>query len=214
MKRSLLPALLILTSVILFTSCTKDDPTGFPPYTVPATYDFENVEYAEATTRINMWSGFTAYLSKATTRQLSQDTVTYLWNNTNSAFTAEILVNLQNTHAALNSSSLNLSGISADPTLFKALADSMVIVSASNTAAGSEGVPGKIGTRLFNYTGLEFNQAVAKGLMGALQMTAIISHLNKLGTDDNNTVVTGTGTAMQHDWDMAFGYTSLPIDLR
>src|SRR6187399_1418968 len=143
MKRNLLPALLILTSVILFSSCTKDDPTTVPPYTVPATYDYVNVEYAEATAKINMWSGFTAYLSKATTRQLSQDTVTYLWNNTNSAFTPEILVNLQNTHTDLNSSSLNLSANSADPTLFKALADSMVVVSAANTTAGSEGVAGK-----------------------------------------------------------------------
>jgi hypothetical protein len=200
-----------LTSVAILSSCTKDNNTPvIPEYTIPDTYDFTNVEYSEATARINMWSGFTAYLGKATGRKLTQDTVNYLWSNTNSAFTSEIVVNLPNSKDALNSSSFNLSGKSIDPAVFKAYSDSMVIVSASNAATGSEGIPGKIGSRLFNYTGLEFNQLVAKGLMGSLQMATIISYLDKAASDDNNTVNPGTGTAMQHDWDMAFGYISLP----
>src|SRR6188474_377802 len=109
MKKYFLPATIILGSIVVFSSCKKEDSTTVQPYTVPATYDFQNVDYGEATTRVNMWSGFTAYLGKATTRQLSQDTVNYLWNNTNSAFTPEILVNLPNTNATLNSSSFNLS---------------------------------------------------------------------------------------------------------
>lgn len=211
MKKSILGATAILLSTQLIISCSKDDdgPT-IPPYTVPTTYDFSNVEYSEATARVNMWSGFQFYLGRGATRQLSQDTVNYLWNNTNSAFTSEFLANLPNNSTTLNSAGFNLSGKSLDPTVFKAYSDSMVIVSVSNTAAASEGVPGKIGNRLFNYTGLEFNQLVAKGLMGAFQMATIISYLDKVASDDNNTVVAGTGTAMQHDWDLAFGYTSLP----
>lgn len=94
--------------------------------------------------------------------------------------------------------------------MFKSYIDSMVVVSASTGEAGSEGVPGKIGPRLFNYTGLEFNQIVAKGLMGAFQLSTILSYLDKVSSDDNSTVNPGTGTAMEHDWDMAFGYTSIP----
>jgi hypothetical protein len=211
MKKYVLPVITLLTSVVIFSSCEKDDPAPtIPEYTIPDTYDFTNVEYSEATARVNMWSGYTAYLGKATTRKLNQDTVNYLWNNTNSAFTSEIVVNLPNNNTALNSSSFNLAGKSVDPAVFKAYGDSMVIVSASNGATGSNGVPGKIGSRLFNYSGLEFNQLVAKGLMGSLQMSTIISYLDKVASDDNNTVNTGTGTAMQHDWDMAFGYTSIP----
>ncbi|MBC7555191.1 MAG: DUF4856 domain-containing protein, partial [Taibaiella sp.] len=80
------------------------------------------------------------------------------------------------------------------------------------TATASTGVPGKIGTRLVNYSGLEFNQVVAKGLMGALQLARVVNHLDKAASDDNTTVTTGSGTAMQHDWDIAFGYAGLPTD--
>lgn len=209
MTKYFLSAVTILATGALFSSCKKTENT-IPSYTVPATYDFDNVSYDEATVRLNMWSGLTSYLGKATTRQLSQDTANYLWNNTNTAFTAEILVNLPNNKDILNSSLLNLSGKTADPAVFKGLIDSMVQVSKSNGAAASEGVAGKIGSRLVNYTGLEFNQLVAKGLMGSFQMAAIIDQLNKVATADNNTVNPGTGTAMQHAWDLAFGYTSLP----
>src|SRR5688572_6273488 len=98
MKPNLLPIVSVFALVSIFSSCTKDDSAPIiPQYTVPATYDFTNVEYSEATERVNMWSGLTAYLGKGATRQLSQDTADYLWNNTNTAFTSEIVVNLQNT---------------------------------------------------------------------------------------------------------------------
>jgi hypothetical protein len=207
----LLPAASLLTLVTLFSSCDKDDAApAIPNYTVPATYDFTNVEYQEATTRVNMWSGLSSYLGKSTSRQLSQDTANNLWNNTNSPFTSETVVNLQNTSDQLNSASVNIAEKTSDPLLFKSFIDSMVIVSASNAEAASEGVPGKIGNRLVNYSGLEFNQIVAKGLMGAFQLSSILSHLDKVASDDNSTVNPGTGTAMEHDWDMAFGYTSMP----
>jgi Domain of unknown function (DUF4856) len=209
MKKYFLPVSIIIASAAIFSSCKKTESTILP-YTVPTAYDFDNVAYSEATTRVNMWSGLTSYLGKATSRHLSQDTATYLWNNTNSAFTTELLVNLPNNSDALNNSLLSLSGKSLEPTVFKAYIDSMVKVSESNGAAASEGVPGKIGSRLFNYSGLEFNQLVAKGLMGSFQMAAIIDYLNSAASADNNTVTPGTGTAMQHAWDMAFGYTSLP----
>src|SRR4051812_21565062 len=104
MRKYFLQTTFILGSMVLFSACRKEDTIAVQPYTVPATYDFQNVDYNEATARINMWSGFTSYLSKATTRQLSQDTINYLWSNTNSAFTPEIVVNLPNTNATLNSS--------------------------------------------------------------------------------------------------------------
>lgn len=203
-----IPTLLVILSAFIF-SCKKTE-TVYQPYTVPANYTFDNVDYSEATARINMYQGLSAYLGKGTTRQLSNDTATYLWNNTNAAFSAEILVNLQNTKDQLNSSAFNVSGKSTDAADFKKLIDSAVKVSLSNTIIGSEGVAGKVGTRLVNYTGVEFNQLVVKGLMGALQMTNVIDQLTKVASVDNNTVVAGSGTAMEHAWDMAFGYTSLP----
>lgn len=199
-----------LTSV---TSC-KDDNNDIviPPYDVPATYSFTNVEYKESGARISMWAGYTGILGKGNNRQLSQDTINNLWTNTNSSFTAETTTNIPYTFDVLNTLTFNLAAKTADAAIFKAYADSMVKISQYNATPASKGVAGKIGTRIFNYKGLEFNQVIAKGMMGALSLSNIISILDKISTDDNTTVVAGQGTAMQHNWDLAFGYVGIPKD--
>ncbi|WP_336516935.1 DUF4856 domain-containing protein [Pollutibacter soli] len=200
---------------VLAVSCSeKDNSTpNKPVYTVPETYTFTNVDYKEAASRISMWVGYTGILGKSNVRQLSQDTINNLWNNTNSSFTAETASNIPYTFDQLNSlTTYNLASKTADAAAFKSLADSMVVVSQFYNTPASQGVAGKIGTRIFNYKGLEFNQAVAKGLMGGLTMNNIISILNQVPLDDNNTVVTGLGTAMEHHWDLAFGYVGIPAD--
>jgi hypothetical protein len=210
MKRRLLSFTSIIMCAIAITSCKKDNDT--PGYTVPTTYTFDNVEYAEASGRVSMWLGFTAWLGRSTGRELSQDSANYLWNNTNNAFTAENASNLPFSVSAINALGFNLSSKTADAVNFKQWIDSMVKVSKSYQASASNGVAGKVGSRLVNYTGVEFNQLVAKGMMGALQLSQVITYLDKTKTDDNNTVVTGKGTAMQHDWDLAFGYVGIPVD--
>lgn len=199
-------------SLLLTASCNKDDSIVIPPYTVPTSYNFTNVAFVEATVAVNMWSGLNSYLGRGTSRQLSQDTVNYLWNNTNNAYTAEIIVNLPNTAQQLNVSGFNLASRTTDAGVIKAFADSMVKVSQYYNTPGTQGVPGKQGTRLFNYSGFEYNQGVVKGLMGAMVLSKINQHLDAATKADNNTVITGKGTAMQHDWDMAFGYVGIPVD--
>jgi hypothetical protein len=207
------PALLAgLAIIILLSSCSKDDDNNIPVYTIPTTYTFDNVDFKESAARISMWNGYQGILGKSNVRQLSQDTINYLWNNTNQAYTAETTSNTPYDHTVLNTLAYNLAGKTADAPTFKALADSTVKVSQYYNTTASKGVAGKIGTRLVNYKGLEFNQAVAKGLMGSLSLYNIIAILDKIPTDDNNTVVAGTGTAMQHNWDVAFGYVGIPKD--
>lgn len=205
----------IVSAGMLATSCGDKDNSspGKTPYTVPDTYTFSNVDYKESASRISMWVGYTGILGRSNTRQLSQDTINNLWNNTNSSFTAETASNIPYTFDQLNAlTTYNLSSKSADAALLKSYADSMVVVSQYYNTPASEGVAGKIGTRIFNYSGLEFNQAVAKGLMGALQVHNIIGILDHIPADDNSTVVTGQGTAMEHNWDLAFGYVGIPAD--
>jgi hypothetical protein len=209
MKFKVTPIVIAASLSALCSSCDKDNDDA-PSYSVPDTYTFDNVENKESVARISMWAGYTGMLGKSNTRQLSQDTINYQWNNTNSAFTAEVASNIPYDFTALNKLPFNLAGATADAALFKALADSMVKISKFYTATASKGVPGKIGSRLFNHTGLEFNQAVAKGLMGSLSMSNIVTLFNKIPKDDNSTVVAGQGTAMQHDWDLAFGYLGIP----
>lgn len=211
-KRNLSAALFV-GCVVSIVSCTKNDVTpGIQPYTVPATYTFSNMNNTEASSSVSMWVGLTGYLGKGTTRVLSQDTANYLWNNTNAAFTAEVVTGIPFSSTQLNALSHNIAAKTADQLVFKAAIDSMVKISSFNAANASLGVAGKIGTRLVNHAGLEYNQLVAKGLMGALQLNQVIACLNRVATDDNITVIPGQGTAMEHDWDLAFGYVGIPKD--
>lgn len=218
MKMTLRSMMLVAGAAFIFTACDKDDKPGTPSYTVPDTYNFDNVEYEESAARISMWVGFTGNLGKGNVRQLSQDSITNMWNNTNSSFANETVSNIPFTADELNALSFNLSGKTADAVAFKQLADLTVQTSAHFEETASKGVPGILapaggGTkRLVNEKGLEYNQAVAKGMMGALSLNNIIAILDKISTDDNTTVVAGQGTAMQHNWDLAFGYVGIPKD--
>ena len=200
----------------LLVSCKDDEnvnPTTTPdPYTVPTTYNFTNVDFKESAARVSMWQGFQSYLGKGNTRVLSADTVNYLWTNTNNAFTPELASNIPYPAADLNGLGYNLSGNVTDAGLFKTIADSTVYVSRFNKTAASKGVPGKIGSRLFNANGVEPNQVVAKGLMGAMVLANVNTLLDKVPASNNTTVVAGKGTEMEHNWDLAFGYVGVPMD--
>ncbi len=206
-------AMLMIATGMSIVSCKKKkNEEVIPVYTVPATYTFDNIEKSEATGRVSMWAGLTSYLGKAATRILSQDTVNNLWNNTGSVFNTEIANNLPYSVSDINAFAFNVSSKISDATLIKQYIDSQVAMSHFCTTAAAPGVAGKVFSRLINYSGLEFNQAVAKGLMGALQISQVYINLDKTTTDDNNTVTAGSGTVMQHDWDLAFGYVGLPTD--
>lgn len=206
---------LLLSSVaIALIACTKDkNPDPIPQYDVPATYTFENVEYTDATKAVCMNVAFGAYLAKATSRQLTQDSVNNLWNNTNSAFISDFASNLPYTPDQLNGfNTIKLSAVTADPNTIKAFADAAVLVSKSIGQTASQGVPGKLGSRIIDAKGLEPNQLVVKGLMGHFQLKQVSDHLDKATTADNSTVNAGKGTDMQHEWDLAFGYVGIPKD--
>lgn len=213
MKYNVTSIAVAMFTVAIMGSCKKDDGgETIKPYTVPATYNFENAEYKESAARISMWLGYTGILGRSNVRQLSQDSINNLWTNKNASFTAETTSNIPYTSDALNALTINLSEKTADAATFKKYADSMVVISQYYQTPASRGVAGKILNRIFNYSGLEFNQAVAKGLMGSLSLYNIIAILDKIPSDDNKTVVPGQGTAMQHNWDLAFGYVGIPKD--
>lgn len=204
-----------IACAVLLASCKDSvvvEPDPIKPYTVPATYNFVNADFKESASRISMWQGFQSYLGKGTTRTLSADTVNYLWNNTNNAFTPELATNIPYPATALNGLGYNLAGNVTDASTFKILADSAVYISKFNTRAASKGIPGKIGSRLFNSNGLEYNQLVAKGMMGALTLANVNALLSKVPASNNTTVIAGKGTEMEHNWDLAFGYVGIPMD--
>lgn len=55
--------------------------------------------------------------------------------------------------------------------------------------------------------GIYIPEAIEKGLMGAMMYAEAVNYLvNKVPVADNVTVKPGQGTAMEHNWDEAFGY--------
>lgn len=206
---NLLPAkavALAICAAAFLSSCSNDDNNEIPQYTVPATYSFDNVDYSTSTTRVSMMVKLDSYMKKAQTVKLKQDSVNNMFNNTNNPFS----------DTKLDGSGLSLAEKTSDATTYKNYVDSVVSNSQMNDIQASEGIPGFIprgsGKIIVGANGVEYGQAALKGMMGGLFFKEAITILGKISQDDNNTVVTGQGTAMQHHWDEAFGYLAIPAD--
>ncbi len=190
-------------------SCTYDD----DGYTVPATYNFENVSYSGQTDRLDMMAEMTTYMKTGNTMGTTLDAqkLKDMFANTNSQFS----------DPDLNSSTKQLKDkcFSLDQDMFEEYIDS-IAASSQSTVAGSNGVAGVVSNGTKSYlcaaNGFEYTQLIEKGLMGAVfyyQIAEVYTRDEKIGNAvDNETITTGEGTDMEHHWDEAFGYFGVPID--
>jgi hypothetical protein len=211
MKNKLTFAALFLAAAAFVSSCSKDKktdvvtPDPILPYTTPATYNFAEANYASSTARVKMAAELNSYLGTASNAVIAIDKANNMFNNTNAPFA----------DAALNTSGVSLAAKTAEPTLFTGYFATQVENSTKNTIAASKGVAGVLTSgstkRLVGANGLEYNQAVAKGMMGALFFKEAVSLLNFATTADNKTKTNGV-TEMQRLWDEAFGYLGVPKD--
>lgn len=193
------------------TACKKDK-----PYEIPTTYNFDNVNYSGQTNRLSMLTEIATYMKTAhiaNAAPLDAQKLKDMYANANNPFT----------DAALNTSGKQLKDktASSEQTKFEVYMDSIAAASqyTSNTTP-SNGTAGIVfkndGTTgyLVNRNGVELTQIIEKGLMGAAlyyQATAVYLGSGKMDVD-NETVVDGEGTAMEHHWDEAFGYFGVPTD--
>lgn len=93
----------------------------------------------------------------------------------------------------------------------------MAEASKSVKVKAAKGVAGKLGNYLVTSKGIEMAQIIQKGLIGALQLDYISNILLDKGLEaDNTTLVSGKKyTALEHNWDEAFGLlTPNPILLQ
>lgn len=205
MKKNLLYSTLLIAGVVMVSSCSKDknDAVVIPPYTVPTVYDFTGADYTASTQRVKMGAELNSYLGTANNATITAVKANNYFNNTNAPFT----------DASLNTSGVTLASKTADPTVFTGYFTEQANNSTKNTVTATNGNAGILvsGTtkRLVSATGLEYNQAVAKGMMGALYFKEAVSILNTVPNDDNTTATNGA-TAMQRHWDEAFGYLGVP----
>ncbi len=235
MKKIILSTLAIAT--LIFTSCSDDDdgvivdPGPGPELNieVPTTYSFERdgestVSFSGQTTRILMGEALISSMQDFDTA--TEQSLLDMYANENTPFEDE----------DLNASSKSVRGkvaasqdyfstnSAASATIKQYFAD---LISAqvnevfpAQTTEATAGVAGQIAdgnsTRYINDKGLEYNQAVTKGLIGALMIdqalnnylgTAVLDAGTNIEDNDNDIVVDGEAyTDMEHKWDEAYGY--------
>jgi hypothetical protein len=203
---------LLLFAVIGMYACGDDDSAG-PTYTIPTTYNFENVSYSGQTQRLGMMSELKSYMATSRTMGTALDA------NRLAAMFANDSANAQWNGSYEDSKQIKSKTFESVQADFDALLIELAEASQS-TVAGSEGVTGVIESQdgaksyLIGADGLDHAQVVEKSLMGACfyyQSTAVYFGADRMNVD-NEEVTPGKGTKMEHHWDEAFGYLGVPTD--
>lgn len=213
MKNNIYKSVLFICSIVVLTACQKDEENPTSNYEIPTTYTFENVNYSGQSQRLKMLDELILEIRKGNNDGVivNANKLKEMYSNINNPF---------------SDSTLNTSGkqikdktFLSERAQFEQYFDSLERVSASTTP-GSNGIAGRISSTdgtskyLFNEKGIEYKEVIEKGLYGAFlyyQITSVYLSSEKMNVD-NEIVVTNQGTAMQHHWDEAFGYLSVPTD--
>ena len=224
---------LSIFALILTTSC-KDDDAATPDFDVPATYSFtrdnqSTVDFSGQTTRIQMAEELIAGMLNF---NLTEATLLEMYANE----TADGGDANPFSSTALNESTKSIRSkvaVSADyfsantvaSASIKSTLEQWIKTQVSNfdeyqTEAATPGQTGQIadGTNVRYVTdfGVEPNQLLAKGLIGALMTdqilnnylsTAVLDAADNIAKNDAETVEDGMAyTNMEHFWDEAYGY--------
>ncbi|MBF4983194.1 DUF4856 domain-containing protein [Nonlabens mediterrranea] len=221
-------ALATLTTV----SCDSDDDATANNVLAPTSYSFNrgtetSVSYSGQSTRIAMAEEIKSAFKETTTTESELSNMFAHVAGSDDFSDADLNASDKSVRSKVAASADYFSSNATDAAVIKADFDGFISSQVNdifpvwnNTA--SAGVPGQIqqaggGTiRYVNEKGLEYDQAFAKGLLGALMTDQILNNYLSTTvldegtnrTDNNNDVlVSGKNyTNMEHKWDEAFGY--------
>lgn len=196
-------ALLALAFIVSFQSCKKDDNKD---YDIPTTYNFSDVDYSGQTTRLKMITALVAEVRKGTVAGTVLDATLLknMYSNSLNPFTND----------TLNTSGKQLKDktFATEQAVIDAWLDGAATASLNNNNTASSGTAGILtngnSRYLVDANGLEYKEAVEKGLQGGLiyyQITGVYLSEDKVGAQ----VALAT---RQHHWDEAFGYFGVPVD--
>jgi len=228
-------SLIVIASALSAVSCDSDDDTqSGGNVTAPATYVFERngtstVSFSGQTARIKMAEEL---ISAMKDFAVTDVTMLEMYRNetatggdanpfADAALNAETKSVKSKAGASRDFFSTNATEAAEIKADFETWITAQVSeVFPNENQLASAGVAGQIAdgssTRYVNGKGLEYNQAVNKGLIGALMLDQMLN--NYLGTsvldeasnieDNNNGTLSGTSnyTTMEHKWDEAYGY--------
>lgn len=218
----------------LITAC-DDDTINIPSVEAPATYTFErngttSVSFGGQTTRIGMGEELISELKDVD--NMTEVNLLEMFRNETAAggdanpYTdADLNASTKSIKSKVAASKDFFALNTAEATTIKAdfeswISSQVTEVVANKNVLASAGTAGQIAdgssTRYVSAKGLEYNQLVNKGLIGALMADQMLN--NYLGTavldeadnqdNNDNDVLDGSNnyTTMEHKWDEAYGY--------
>jgi hypothetical protein len=228
----------LLVTGLTITSCSNDDIAADDQtnnYSVPATYAFErnattSVDFSGQSSRLLMLEEMGAIIKEAATNgnEVSQSLLSQMYSNTNNAFKDASLNTSgkqlkDKTAASKDYFQLFLGGGSTTEKLdVQSLFETQLNLAnlASLGATASAGIAGVYldgnSKRLFAANGLEPQQVILKGLMGAVFIDQTVNgYLSKDKLDGGTNKINNTNkivaegktyTDMEHFWDEGYGY--------
>ncbi|AEG99934.1 DUF4856 domain-containing protein [Lacinutrix sp. 5H-3-7-4] len=223
-------------ATITLSSCSSDDDTGViietNNVTAPNTYVFERdgnttVSFSGQTTRIQMAQEIVSGLSNTANTETILDNMFAHQEGANDFSDAALNASNKSVRSKTAASTDYYAANTTDAATIKATFDFFIEeqvntvfpnwdTDASAGVAGSIQEAGGGSTRYVSEKGLEYNQAFAKGLIGALMVDQIVNNylspavLDAGDNEANNDadVLDGDNnyTTMEHKWDEAYGY--------
>jgi hypothetical protein len=213
---------------ITLSACDNDDdntqPSGPSEVSTPATYSFErngmsSVSYSGQTDRLNQLDEMKAKLLIADGgSQVQAADLLAMYNNNGG--------NGGGNFSFSSSKQLADKTFAPDVPYFETYINQTATASidGANNVTATKGTAGLL-TRSNNKTilvdenGMEFTQAIEKGLMGATffyQIANVYTTADKIGAQvDNTSIVDGKNyTTLEHHFDEAFGYFGAPTDYK
>ena len=167
------------------------------------------VSYGGQTARLNMASEMMNALADPTT---TTDALMGMFENSGSYFSDATLNSstkqIKSKTASYSSSTTQMAIHTSFNTWFTDYATNVAPIVGTTTMASS-GSAGMVGNRELNAKGMEYDQIVAKSLIGALCLDQVVNGYlseSKIGDAVDNSDRTDGHTSMEHHWDEGFGY--------
>lgn len=223
--------LLTLALAVSIISCDNNNKEEIGTI-APSTYKFErngttSVSFDGQTTRIKMGGEFISALNN-TSETVATLNAKFAHNEGENNFSdATLNASSKNIRSKTAASTDFFASNTTDATAIKAQFDNWIAAQVNDVfpnwdVDASAGVAGKIqesgggSTRHINEKGLEYNQIINKGLIGALMVdqilnnylsTAVLDEASNVSDNDADVLLSGKNyTSMEHKWDEAFGY--------
>ncbi|AXT50771.1 DUF4856 domain-containing protein [Aquimarina sp. BL5] len=232
MKVKSLINIICISGTIILSSCSSDDDAPIVQVEAPATYEFlrdgeSTVSFSGQTTRIAMAEVIISEFTDNTSTEAIIDAMFDHQENVDDFEDADLNSSDKSVRSKTAASADYFSANATDAAAIKADFDAWIKGQvdevfpnwAVTATAGNSGVLQEAGggsDRYVNAKGLEYNQAFAKSLIGALMTdqalnnylgTAVLDEADNVANNNDGVVADGKPyTTMEHKWDEAYGY--------